>query len=302
LFLYRPGSRAISPSDELHHIIELIHNQDITRNPSLGDKLRYKEFHCSVSHEKFGFYIHIYSQLQLSETEKIFNEICMVLEKTLELSEDIVKEVALSKINSGNVIIHNNFPDLEDRSLFFREASKNVMQQDISNNKYLSKKQSRYHEEAAYVAFYSLIEHLCSLVLAFTNSDMRTELLSFTKLKWYEKYKIVFPLSTPEFKEFYDYFHELSKFRRNPTAHGFVDPLHTVFSFYYEPAKHRIPVSVYDGKIINKWYDGDKNLEKLDAFLKRIHIIENTGFHHAHKDVCNFSSRLIFEKISIFPI
>lgn len=53
--------------------------------------------------------------------------------------------------------------------------------------------------------------------------------LSFTKLKWHEKYKIVFSLSIPEFKEFYDYFHELSKFRRNPTAHGFVDPLFTEY-------------------------------------------------------------------------
>jgi len=236
----------------------------------------YKEFQCSASHEKFGFYIHIYSHLQLSETEKIFKEIWIILEKALELSEGIVKEAALSKINSGNVIVHNNFPDLEDRYLFFREASKNVIQQDGSNNIYLSKKQFRYHEEAAYVAFYSLIEHLCTLVLAFTSSDMRAKLLSFTKLKWYEKYKIVFPLSVPEFKEFYDYFYDLSKFRRNPPAHGFVDPLFTVFSFYYEPAKHRIPVSVYDGKVISKWHDGVKNLERLDAFLRLIRSSKQT--------------------------
>lgn len=139
----------------------------------------YKEFQCSASHEKFGFYIHIYSHLQLSESEKIFKEIWLILEKTLELSEDIIKEAALSKIKSGNVIVHNNFSELENRYLFFKEASQKLMQQGISNNTYLNKKQSKYHEEAAYVAFYSLIEHLCILVLAFTPSEMRTNLSIF---------------------------------------------------------------------------------------------------------------------------
>ena len=151
----------------------------------------YKKTRCSVSHEKFGFKIYIDSQLSIPDAETLFKEIWIILEKSIELSENTVKEAALLSINTGNVIVHNRISDLEDKYRFFRDASQHETKQDESKNSYLNKKHARYYEEFAYISFYSLIEHLCILVLL-SQSEMRTNLLSFTNLNGMKNIKLYF--------------------------------------------------------------------------------------------------------------
>ena len=125
-----------------------------------------------------------------------------------------------------------------------------------------------YLEQAGYVAFFSLLEHLCILTLAFRNIPERNDVRVFVQKNWQDKFKIVFDLNQKEFKDNYDYLLGVSRYKRNPSVHGLFDKLHSIFYFYLPPARHRVSVGLYDQEVLLQWRDEKINFKKLDAFLE----------------------------------
>lgn len=249
----------------------------------------YKNVLCSVAHEKFGFRIYIDRRQDKIVAEDIFKEIESKIGEAISNSEAIIRLSAEIELRRGYVIVNNRLHEIEDMYKFFKkkalgrlkkaEPIKAISLKTTSKNFNTSlkaSKESKYYEESAYLAFFSLIEHLCVLALAFTNNTYRNNLLGFTKLKWHEKFKMVFDINNPVIKKYYDYLRDLAKFRRNAVAHGYLDASYTSFSFYFEPAAHRIPVSIYDGEVLSKWKDIEVNVSQLDDFLKFIRNFKTT--------------------------
>lgn len=128
-------------------------------------------------------------------------------------------------------------------------------------------KESEFLSDAVYISFFSLLEHICILGLAFTNTPEKFNFEDFSRKKWQEKFKIVFPLNVPEFNDYYTKFIDLVRYRRNPTAHGHMDNAYTIFHFYLPDANHRIPMGLYSRELVHSLKRED-NLNLLKSFLK----------------------------------
>lgn len=260
----------------------------------------YKGIPAAVMHKKFGFFTYVDNSLSSEVAGEINSELQELIVKGLSIAERVVREEALKDIRLGKIIVENKYPELLRMYHYFKKTSKRkprdntkeIEQQILSaREKKPSEKElreavvaiqklhaeyakpddrTRFNEEAAYIAFFSLLEHLCMLCLPFSESKYMKDVYSFSKLNWSDKFKEVFPLSEIEFKKSYDAFSNLAKYRRNASAHGYLDKMHTSFAFYFDPARHRIPAAIYDSEIMTKWNDKDTNFKELDDFIANI--------------------------------
>lgn len=247
----------------------------------------YQGKQCTVMHQKFGFKLLLEHGLSKKETTQLHDDIVAKLSKALDLVQKVVRQGAADALQSGNIIISNKLRDGRGMYEFFKtqaqtkqadddfdleaiRTSKKSMEEILEDMRKISssKQKADYLEQAAYLAYFGMLEHLCVLFLPFSKSSHIKDPHNFIrKLNWSQKFKEVFPIAEPDFKQLYDYLHELADHRRNATAHGHFDKLNTNYSFYFEPAKHRIPFSVYDGKIVEKWQDKAVNFKKLDSLF-----------------------------------
>lgn len=247
----------------------------------------YQGKQCTVMHQKFGFKLLLEHGLSKQETKQLHDDIVMKLSKALNLVQKVVRQGAADALQSGNIIISNKLREARGMYEFFKSQAQEVQPEDHYDLEALreskksleefledmrkistSKQKADYLEQAAYLSYFGMLEHLCVLFLPFSKSSHASDPHNFIrKLNWSQKFKEVFPITDPDFRQLYDYLHELADHRRNATAHGYFDKLNTNYSFYFEPAKHRIPFSVYDGKIVEKWQDKALNFKKLDSLL-----------------------------------
>ncbi|HEX7633136.1 MAG TPA: hypothetical protein VF401_02290 [Candidatus Saccharimonadales bacterium] len=249
----------------------------------------YQGKQCTVMHQKFGFKLILESGLNKKETTKLHDNIVKRLEKGLDLAQEIVREAATKALDQGNIIISNKLRDSRNMYEFFRDQaqteqtndgdgiclddirkSKKSVEAIVEEMQRLSSAQDKsgYLEQAAYLAYFGMIEHICVLFLPFSKSSHVKDPHAFIRrLAWHQKFKEVLPIADKDFKKLYDYLRELSEHRRNATAHGHFDKLNTNFSFYFKPAKHRIPMSVYDDKVVARWQDMAINFKELDKLL-----------------------------------
>lgn len=274
----------------------------------------YKGIPAAVMHKKFGFFIYVDSSLPREDAEQINSELQKIIVNGLSIAEKVVREEALKDIKLGKIIIANKYHALMRMYQYFKKSSKRKPRDntkdiekmiEANRDKKSSKKELeetvraikklmdehsrpdekvRFNEEAAYIAFFSLLEHLCMLCLPFSESKYMKDVYLFSKLNWADKFKEVFPLSDAEFKKSYDAFSNLAKYRRNASAHGYLDKMHTSFAFYFDPARHRIPAAIYDSEIMTQWNDKDTNFKELDDFLVNIHKHPKTKNRMAYID------------------
>ncbi|MCG2718454.1 MAG: hypothetical protein L6408_06450 [Nanoarchaeota archaeon] len=232
----------------------------------------------SIAHEKFGYRIYV-SDEDADDPDKIAKEIEDIIEKALRYSAPLVKEYAIDALNRGDIILENRAYELTQTYEYFRDEilkrkkkiddlfkAKDHM--DFAQNHHGLLKEISYLEHSGYVAFFSLLEHLCVLFLAFRDIPERNKIKEFAQKKWRDKFKLVFDLDQKEFKENYDYLFGISQYGRNPRVHGLLDKLHTIFHFYLPQARHRISVGLYGQDILLQWSNVELNFDKLDAFLK----------------------------------
>jgi len=230
-----------------------------------------QKYHCSVSHQKFGFRIYIDNK-NTKISEKIAREIEETIEKALKYSEPIIKDHANKALEHGDISINNRCHELQQTYEYFKSEvikRKKILKIPISKKTDYTKRikslnEISHLEQAGYVAFFSLLEHLCILTLAFRDIPERNDVKGFTRKIWKDKFKIVFDLAQKEFKESYDYLLNISRHKRNPNVHGL---MRSNFHFYFLPAKHRISVGLYDQEILLQWQDEELNFKNLDAFL-----------------------------------
>ncbi len=244
--------------------------------------MTYKEIPISFAHQKFGFRLYIDKDLAEEKANLLFKEIDSVISYCLNKIEPIIRAEGLISLNKGEVIVENKYFEIErEFNFFLKESLRKKKMANIPKSLKLSTRtevmkydfeldmESRYLEDAAYVSFFSLIEHICILGLAFIDSKEKYDFFNFSKKTWQDKFKEVFPISDPKFSIFYNKLVNLSKYRRNPVAHGHLDKLYTIFYFYVPEARSRIPMGLYDQEVFLKLKD-DGNLKVLSDFLSFI--------------------------------
>jgi len=267
----------------------------------------YQGKQCTVMHQKFGFKLLLEHGISKQETKRLHDDIVKRLEKSLNLVQEIVRETATKALKQGNIIITNKLRSSRNMYEFFRDQARSEQTNDsedvnldkirkskksieaiVEEMQRLSsaKEKSEYYEQAAYLSYFGMIEHICVLFLPFTKSDHVKDPQGFIRrLAWHQKFKEVFPIADKDFKKLYGYLRELSEHRRNATAHGQFDKLNTNFSFYFEPARHRIPMSVYDDKVVARWQDMSVNFKELDKLMKLLSSSPKTK--NAYKYITN---------------
>ncbi len=235
---------------------------------------RYKgKFRCRIVHEKFGFRVYV-SGLEEKEAQGVALEIETVLQKALRASSTLIEEYAEEALKKGEIIVTNTFRQLREPYAFFRKkalAKEKLIERGtkgkMPHNWYKFHVEKSHYENAAYFSFFSLLEHLCVLFLGFRSIPERKDVGTFTRLKWSEKFKLIFDINDPDFKRSYDHFVGLARYQRNPAAHGNTN---TVFDFYLTGARHKISVSISEHHVSLPWRDQKTNFETLEAFLKLI--------------------------------
>jgi hypothetical protein len=267
----------------------------------------YQNKQCTVMHQKFGFKLLLEHGLSKQKTKRLHDDIVKRLEKSLDLAQEIVQEAATKALDKGNIIITNKFRSLRNMYEFFRNQaqseqtgdgdgigldeirkSKKSIEAIIEEMQRLSsaRDKSEYFEQAAYLSYFGMIEHICVLFLPFSKSSHIKDPQAFIRrLAWHQKFKEVFPLADKDFKQLYEYLRALSEHRRNATAHGQFDKLNTNFSYYFEPARHRIPMSVYDNKVVARWQDMSVNFKELDKLMPL--LASNPKTKNAYKYIAN---------------
>ena len=255
----------------------------------------HKDTRCTISHEKLGFHIYIDRNIKQEDANKSYQELFKILDKLINELSPILKIYAQQALSKNKIIVDNKFNQILSAYQYFRTESTKDKQypedasiiHDLENSepdtldtlddedwrsyaRLLTRKPPKYYyEEAAYFTYISLIEHLAVLFFAF-NHQNNMGFVEFTQKSWSEKFKIVFPIQEQEFKTFYDKLLAISNYKRNPHAHGFVTNRYTNVSFYFSKAAHRIPISLYDDKVILELSRTEANLALLDNFLETL--------------------------------
>lgn len=234
------------------------------------------KYSCSIVHEKFGFRIYVSCNRE-PEAQRVGEQIEAKLHKTLMAASPIFEKYAEDALLKGEIVVSNKFEQLRGLYDYFRKKSlhKRVLSEKAlsasagsrSRSWYNAHLEKEYFEQASYFSFFSMLEHLCVLFLAFRNIPGRKDVAGFSRMKWNEKFKLVFDIKDPEFKNFYDHFIGLARYQRNPAAHGHTN---TVFDFYLEGARHKVSVTITEERVALPWRDQGVNFATLESFLRLI--------------------------------
>lgn len=245
----------------------------------------YKGVPASVTHQKFGFRIYVSNKKDKEEAAKLFQEILHNIDLSLRVAKKDVREIGIASLKKGEVIVENKFRHIENEFTYFLKETKRKQKKSnmpttlsfpsVGKINFKLYEQAEYIADATYIAFFSLIEHLCILGLAFTTSSEKYNLESFSKKTWQDKFKHVFPLTDPEFNDCYNKLVNLAKYRRNPVAHGYLDKTYAIFHFYLPEAEHRIPMGLYDRELLFK-LKHHENLSVLEDFLRLVRTNKQT--------------------------
>lgn len=244
------------------------------------------KIHCTISSEKFGYrlYIHSKDHAIISRLSKqlppIFNKVVVSLQKHLET-------FSASEIEKGNIIVINQYKELFDMYTFFKQQAgrkrkfRDVKTQEKDfakswNRGIKAGRESFYFEQAAYFAFFGLLEHLLVLLLAFRNFNPKSDALKrFIFLKWSEKYKRIFDLSDKQFNEYYIFLTDLSRQNRNLYAHGKFSKDNSSMLVYLAGtgliSAKPFNFNGTEGAPLFRWLGGSGvSFQKLDNFLQLI--------------------------------
>ncbi len=226
----------------------------------------YKEsYHCRIAHMKFGFRIFV-NHTDSDTATNIAKEIEEILSSVILDSRSLIEDYASTALKSGEIIVNNAYNELLGSYSFFKEsvAEKSRIIETKPDNFFELYRDRSYLEAAANIAFFSLFENLCVLLLGFKDIPERNDIASFTRLIWRDKYKKVFDLNVTDFKGIYDHLISISKYKRNPSAHGFTD---TVFNFYLKGARHKVNIGLSDNELALQYNNQENNFEVYENFL-----------------------------------
>lgn len=196
---------------------------------------RYKGIHCSFALQKFGLRLYISCASGTdADCNKLHKEIIGKLKKRINsIEKTILIPFAQSQIKKGHVTIVNQYNNLENRYVYFREKAENASKrrfrskgkdftEDLNKslNHYFSTRIDLFYNALAMLdSYFSLLEHLFVLVLPFHNTGY--DLVNYISEYWSDKFKKLFDIrKNQKAKSFYDRLDTIKERYRNYYAHG----------------------------------------------------------------------------------
>lgn len=202
--------------------------------------VEYKGEHLVFTHRKFGF--KVITSGKSPKTIKLATEALEMIHKAIPFAEELIAPHIRNLIKKGSVSLDNEYSNIRNRYVFFREMAEKAFSIDKGNkfdwekgtepekikelyNTYLRDKNSgHYYVTAMLDSYFCLLEHLLVLLLPFIDriniSEIDVE--DFISMNWKDKFKIIFSLSKN--KQAQKIFKELNEIKdelRNPLTHGY---------------------------------------------------------------------------------
>ena len=201
----------------------------------------FNEHYCEISLRKFGLRLDVFTSNKNDDIENIKEKIISKLNKASYLIEKkVLNSFANNQLEDGDFTIQNQYIEFTSMYNYFRENADNffklsLKKQDKSDNfsetintinqKLKSQKKAYYNAFSMIDTFYSRLEHLFVLSLAFLNfNPSRINVKEFIFKNWSDKYKDIFDISSDsKAKMFYDELKEIKEKYRNTKSHGGFD-------------------------------------------------------------------------------
>lgn len=190
------------------------------------------QYICIFSKEKFGLKLIHHFEKQ-NDLETMLNKI----KRASKISENLMKPVIEESINKGKVTIENQWSELHQRYDYFRKRSEHLFEKlgnqkterknyirDIYSGRRRELKELSFNIQAMLEAYFSMQEHLMTLLLPFIDVNIEEETISsFIRDNWTNKFNTVFlPNENPKVMS---HFTKISKIKelRNKYTHGGFD-------------------------------------------------------------------------------
>lgn len=243
----------------------------------------YKDIPFLLAYRKFGFDIR--TPTLTKQTRKSAKEMISKLHKGIAVADKLLKPFAEAQIRKGNVTILNKYHSFNNRYRFFREqatqsfsklsqrgtlqTNKTTSTVEILNNFSMLRNEGFYHATAMLDAYFSRLEHLLVLLLAFTDYNSKEDnLVKFIGSFWYDKFTRIFNIQKDAgAKECYDRLCNIKDRLRNPLSHGGFEKQGASLNFHV-PVVGAIPVHLSRFK---------------DSIHYSFHPIDETSFD----DICS---------------
>jgi hypothetical protein len=195
-----------------------------------------------ISHQKFGLRIHPANPTETSAELEAALVDCLL--HSVRITDGLVKPFAEDQVRAGKVTIDNQGALYRGKYEFFRakaeecyETPEQVAGEDPAitiNRKLKMDREGFFYASAALDAYFSYLEHLLVLVLAFCDFDpAKDNLVEFIKFFWTEKFKRIFDLgSDNDAERIYHALLQIKEKFRNPVSHGGFDRDATMLYFH----------------------------------------------------------------------
>lgn len=195
----------------------------------------YKGVASRIRFEKLG--LSLYSSSELAEG--FIDNLIKTLNRAARVTDRILQPVLEEKIKNGHVTVRNMFNILDGRYLFFRKLAETAFaseppppviihtspdgrltgwEQDI----FKPEREGFHYGSAAIEAYFSKLEHLFVLLLAFAKFDAtKDNLVASIDSNWAEKMKRIFNFdSDHKAQRLYCQLRNVKERLRNPFSHG----------------------------------------------------------------------------------
>lgn len=200
----------------------------------------------SVTHEKFGPNAYLPPQTP----PPVCASVIEALASLTKIAELVLLPQAAAQIEAANVTIDNRMIRMDSRYRFFRDnaaaafaspssplnpiLNESGERVGVSGNLFRPRVVGGYLAGSMIDAYFSMLEHLLVLVLAFLDFDPENgRLKAIASDTWTNKYKAVFALnSNDDAKRHYDRLMTIREQYRNPSAHGDFGKNGTSFYFH----------------------------------------------------------------------
>lgn len=208
----------------------------------------YADIPFTVQFEKFGLRVYTYKNVH----SEFHREIVRALKALCIVAENYLKAEIDAQLNAGNVTIKNCYHQFESAYLFFRASAKNAYSSNEASTApfFLSQslREGGYLASAMLDAYFSKLEHLLVLLLAFSSfNPCNMNLRQFVGARWDEKFKtIFFSDSDRSAKRIYDKLKQIKEDIRNPASHGGF--LKNGASFLFHSRAGALPVQLTKSK------------------------------------------------------
>ncbi len=201
----------------------------------------FKDNYCEISFRKFGLRLDIFTQKKKDDIEKIKDIIISKLKKScLLIEKKVLTNFVNTQLSDGDFSIENQYIEFTSMYSYFRETANEYFKQSIKkskksvdfsaiidaiNRKNKFQRNAYFNALSMIDAFFSRLEHLLVLSLAFLNyNPTKLSIKSFISMNWSEKFKDIFDIETDSTaKSFYDELKIIKERYRNTKAHGGFD-------------------------------------------------------------------------------